>query len=103
MAKYIINYQANPAAWPVDPAERLALWEGVIAGAQALLDSGTLSEINFTSNLAGYTTLEAASKAAAVEIGAAFFPLFTQEILEVLPWDEAKAAILAGAQSAVGE
>ena len=86
-----------------DPVERLALWEGVIAGAEALLESGTLSEINFTSNMAGYTTLDAPSKEAAIEVGAAFFPLFSQEIDEVVPWVEAKAALLAGARSAAGE
>ena len=103
MAKYVIRYRANPVAWPTDPVERLALWEGVIAGAQALLDSGALSEINFTSNMAGYTTLEASSKQAGIEVGAAFFPLFSQEIEEIVPWEEAKAALLAGAKSAAGE
>ena len=102
MAKYVIRYQANPESWPSDPVERLAVWEQVIAGAQALLDAGTLSEINFTSNMAGYTTLEAPSKAAATEVGAAFFPLFSQEVDEILPWDEAKVALLAGAKSAAG-
>jgi hypothetical protein len=52
--------------------------------------------------MAGYTTLEAPSKAAATEVGAAFFPLFIQQVDEILPWDEAKVALLAGAKSAAG-
>lgn len=102
MAKYVIRFQANPESWPTDPVERLALWEQVIAGAQGLLDSGTLSEINFTSNMADYTTLEAPSKAAPTSVAADFFPLFSQQVDEILPWDEAKAALLAGAKSAAG-
>ena len=53
VAKYIIRFKANPEAWPADPAEVLLLWEGVIGGAGALLESGTLTELNWTSNLAG--------------------------------------------------
>ena len=48
----------------------------------------------------GYATLEAASKAAAIQVAAAFFPFFTQTIEEVVPWTEAAAAILAGVRAA---
>ncbi len=48
----------------------------------------------------GYATLEAASKAVAIQVAAAFFPFFTQTIEELVPWSEASAAILAGVRAA---
>ena len=100
MAKYIIHFQANPEAWPNDPAAVLGLWEGVVSAATALLEAGTVSTIDWTSNSEGYATLEADSKAGAIEVTAAFFPSFSQSIEEVVPWAEASAAILAGARAA---
>ena len=100
MPKYIIHFHANPEAWPTDPAAVLALWEGVVPAGTALIDAGTLSTVDWISNLEGYATLEADSKAAAIEVGAAFFPFFGQSIEEVVPWAEATAAILAGARAA---
>ncbi len=102
MAKYIIRFQANPDAWPTDPAEVLKAWEGVVVGGTALLESGTLAEINYTSNLAGYAIMEATSKEAAIGLATPFFPLFNQEIDEAVPWAEATAAILGAAKAAVG-
>ncbi len=102
MAKYIIRFQANPEAWPADPAEVLALWEGVVAGGSALLEDGSVAEINWTSDLAGYAIMESSSKAAVLAVTTPFFPLFNQEIDEAVPWAEATAAILDGAKAAAG-
>ena len=102
MAKYFIQFQANLAAWPVDPAQVLVLWEGVVAGGTAMIENGTFSEVNFTSGLAGYAIVEAESKDAALAATTPFFPLFTQTIEEAVPWTEATAAILAGARAAAG-
>lgn len=100
MAKYIIHFKANPEAWPTDPAAVLALWEGALGAATAMIDAGTISMIDWSSNAEGYATLEADSKAGAIEVSAAFFPFFSQSIEEVVPWAEATAAILAGARAA---
>ncbi len=102
IAKYIIHFEANAEAWPTDPAAVLAIWEGVVPAATALLDAGTLSTIDWTSNTEGYATLEASSKAVVLEVTAAFFPLFNQSIEEVVPWAQATTAILAGARAAAG-
>lgn len=102
MAKYIIHFETNVEAWPTDPAAVLAAWEGVVTGATALLDAGTVSSIDWASNTAGYAILEANSKVGALEVTAAFFPLFSQSIEEVVPWAEATTAILAGARAAAG-
>ena len=100
MAKYIIHFKTNVEAWPTDPAAVLALWEGVVGAGTAMIDAGTISTVDWTSNMEGYATVEADSKAAAIEVGAAFFPFFSQSIEEVVPWAEATAAILAGARAA---
>ncbi len=76
------------------------LTQGLTAGGSALLESGTLDEINWTSNTEGYAILEAPSKATAVGVATPFFPFFSQEILEVVPWEEAIGAILASAKAA---
>lgn len=102
MAKYIIQFKTNPAAWPTDPAEVLKAWEGVVSGGSALLESGTFAEVNWTSGLAGYVIMEATSKDAAIGATTPFFPLFNQEIDEAVPWAEATAAILGAAKAAAG-
>ncbi len=102
MAKYIIRFQANPEAWPADPAEVLALWEEVVAGGNALLEDGTVAEINWTSDLAGYAIMESSSKDAVLGVTTPFFPLFNQEIEEAVPWAEATSAILDRAKEAAG-
>ncbi len=103
MAKYIIRFKTNPEAWPTDPAEVFALWEGVVGAGTALLEGGTLAEISWTSTLEGYAIMEASSKDAALGVATPFFPLFNQEIDEVVPWAEATSAILAGAKAAAGQ
>ena len=103
MAKYIIRFKTNSEAWPANPAEVLALWEGVIGGANALLEGGTLEEISWTSGLEGYAIMEASSKDAVIGVVTPFFPLFDQEISEVVPWAEATSAILRGAKAAAGQ
>ena len=100
MAKYIIHFTANPQAWPTHATAAVELWEGTASAATALLDAGTLSTIDWTSNMEGYATLEAASQAVAIQVAAAFFPFFTQTIEELVPWSEASAAILAGGRAA---
>ncbi len=102
MAKYIIRFQTNPEAWPADPAEVLALWEEVIGNGNALLEDGSVAEISWTSDLAGYAIMESSSKDAALGVTSAFSPWFNQEIDEAVPWAEATAAILDSAKAAAG-
>ena len=103
MAKYIIRYQANPAAWPIDPAAVLALWEGVVEAGTAAIAAGVFSEVHWTSGISGYAYVEATSKDAAIAATTPFFPLFTQDIEETTPWTEATAAILSGARAVAGQ
>jgi len=100
MPKYIVHYKVNPSGWPSDPSEVLAMWEGALAGAKQMQEQGLFEEINWVSNLEGYAVTEADSKAAVIGRVAAFFPLFTQDVMELTPHAEASEAILAGAKMA---
>ena len=103
MPRYIIRFKANPAAWPTDPAALVGIWEGVIAGGNRLLADGTLSEIGWISNTEGYALLQAPSKDVALGVATPFFPFFSQEIDEAVPWEKGAAAILGGARTAAGK
>jgi len=103
MATYQIHFKANPVLWPSDPKENLALWEQMSQGADALLATGTLQEIYVVSASEGYCRLESESKNAALAICATFFPMYTQEVQELVPWEVAKDAIVeAVRQTAAG-
>jgi hypothetical protein len=102
MAKYLIHFHANANAFPTDPAATVEVWEGVIGAGSAMIEAGVFASIELTSNMEGYATVEADSKAGAIQATSAFFPYFTQTIEEIVPWAEASAAILAGARLAAG-
>ncbi|HJN91831.1 MAG TPA: hypothetical protein QGF05_03760 [Dehalococcoidia bacterium] len=103
MARYIIRFQANPAAWPIDPAQTLALWEGVVTAGTVAIEDGTFSDVVWTSGISGYAVVDAESKDGAIAATSPFFPLFTQSIEEGVSWTEATTAILAGARAAAGQ
>ncbi len=98
MSTFQIHFRANPALWPTDPQDSLALWERSAQGADAMLESGALRDLYFVSAAEGYANVDADSKSAAIAVCAAFFPNFTQEIQELVPWDQAKEAILGSAR-----
>jgi hypothetical protein len=43
--KYIALYHTNPASWPSNPKQSLAMWQGTGAGAGHLLKMGIAKEI----------------------------------------------------------
>jgi hypothetical protein len=100
MPNYIVHFKANPSGWPSDPSEILTMWEGVVAGANRLLEQGLFEGIYWVSNLEGYALTEAESKAAVITMITPFFPLFTQDVMELTPHPEAGEALLAGAKMA---
>ncbi len=102
MPKYMVLYHANPSAWPSDPKQLLTIWEGVAAGADNHLKTGVLKEVGWFTNVDGYGIFEAESKDKVVEMVTPFFPLFSQEIHEIVPYEKGKEAILAGARKAAG-
>ena len=102
MAMYQIHFKANPVLWPSDPKENLAVWENSAEGGRAALESGLLQEIYMVSASEGYCRLESDSKMAALAVAATFFPLFTQEIQELVPWEEAKDVMLEAIRQMAG-
>jgi hypothetical protein len=103
MARYIVKFEANRTAWPIDPAEVLTLWEAIIGAGTAMIEDGTFSDVVWTSGMAGYAVVEAPSKDGAIAATTPFFPLFTQTIEEAVSWADGTAAILAGARAAAGQ
>lgn len=102
MATYMVNWEANPAVWPTNPSDVLAVWEKATAGADMMLASGAFKEIRWTSNTAGYGVVECDSKAEAIAICTPFFPYFSQTIEEAVPWEAARDAVLGAARQAAG-
>ena len=100
MSIYQIHFQANPALWPTDPQENLALWEQTAEGADAALKTGAMRDLYFISASEGYVCVDADNKSAAVAVAAAFFPNWTQEIQELVPWEQAKDVILSAVRQA---
>ena len=100
MATYQLHFRANAALWPTDPQQLLALWEQVFQGADALVETGALQAPNFVSATDGYALVEADSKSAAIAVAAQFFPNWTNEIEELVPWEQAKEAILGAVRQA---
>ena len=101
MATYQIHFKANPALWPTGPKEKLAISEGVFQGADDLLAMGAMQEVCWVSASERYARVEANSAAGALAVCAMFFPMFTQEIQELVPWNVAKKAILGAVRQAV--
>ena len=103
MSRYMIRFKANPAAWPTDPKAVLAVVEGVVAGGNQMLAARAISEVNFISNTEGYAIVEASSADAALGVASPFFPLYSQEIHEIVPWERATAAVLGALKMAAGK
>ena len=70
MPTYQIHFKANPALWPTDPQENLALWEQTVQGADAMLETGAMRDLYFVSATEGYVCVAADTKADAVAVAA---------------------------------
>ncbi len=100
MASYLVLWTANPAAWPTEPKQSLAVWEAATAGGDHLVKSGVAREMGWLSTEQGFVILDAPSKDAVLELIQPFFPMFTQVIHEVVPWESGTQAMLKGARQA---
>ncbi len=99
MPYYINHFTCSAAAWPKDRDGEIAAWTDMVGDASELVEGE--SPVKFTgwiSNTEGYVLLEAASKAEVIGICAQFWPLFHNDIMEIVPTAEAGPAILAGAK-----
>ena len=100
MPRYMVLYKANPSVWPTDPKQILAVLEGAIAGGDELLKMGGLKEVGWFTDQAGYAIFEADSKDKVLGMIQGFFPYYSPEIHEIVPWDKGSGALLASARRA---
>ena len=100
MSRYLVLYRANPANWPTDPKQVLAQLERVAAGTNYLFKEGVLREVGWITPQEGYAIFEADSKEKVLELVQPFFPYYSQDIHEIVPWEKGIQAILAGAKAA---
>jgi hypothetical protein len=100
MSRYLVLYRANAAVWPVDPKQSLAVLEGVLAGGDELLRTGGATEIGWFTAQEGYAIFEADSKDTILGRIQPFFPYYSQDVHEIVPWDQAKKAILESVRQA---
>jgi len=98
--RYLLTWKANASAWPTDPKQVLTILQEVFASADQLLESGAAKELNWLTAQEGYGIFEADSKAKVLGLVHGFFPLYSQDVREVAPWDGTKQAILDSARQA---
>ena len=97
MPMYVNHFTCNPDAWPADQKGQIEIWKAMVSDADELVDKE--SPVKFTgwiNNTEGYVLLEADSKAEVIGICARFWPLFHNDIMEIVPTAEAGKAILEG-------
>ncbi len=98
MPMYITHFTCMPSAWPTDRESEIAAWTANLADATDLVKKdGPVKFTGWISNTEGYALVEADSKAEVIGICAQFWPLFHNDIMEIVPTAEAGPAILAGA------
>jgi hypothetical protein len=99
MSRYLVLFRANASVWPVDPKQSLAVLEAVFAGGDQLLRTGA-TEISWFTAQEGYAIFEADSKDTVLGMIQPFFPYYSQDVHEIVPWDQAKNAMLERARQA---
>jgi len=100
MARFLVTWEANPSVWPTDPKSRVEVVEGTTGGGDHLLAAGAIVEMGWFSAHDGYALFEADAKASVLGMVQGFFPYFTPNVREIVPWEEGKSAILASARQA---
>ena len=96
MPTYITHFTCNYEAWPTDHKGQKAAWTKMVKDANDYVKQGAVKFAGWASNTEGYALLEASSKAEVIRMCARFWPLFHNEIIELVPNVEAGDAILTG-------
>jgi hypothetical protein len=100
MARYMVSWKANASVWPTDPKEVLGALEAATGGADQLLAGGALKELGWFTPHEGFAIFEADSKESVLGMVQGFFPYYTPEFQEIVPWEAGKKAILESARQA---
>jgi hypothetical protein len=96
----MVLWKANPAAWPADPKQILAVLEGATGGGDQLVKAGAAQELGWFTPQEGYAIFKADSKEAVLGMVQGFFPYYIQDVREIVSWDAGKQAILESARQA---
>ena len=97
MPTYLTHFACNYEAWPTDQNGQEAAWTKMIKDANDnVKQGGPVKFIGWANNTEGYALLEAGSKAEVIRLCARYWPLFHNEIIELVPNAEAGDAILTG-------
>jgi hypothetical protein len=100
MPRYMVTWSANPSTWPTDPSGVLSVVEGATGGADHLIAAGAAQELGWFTPQSGYAIFEADSKDVVLGMVHGFFPYYTQDVREIVPWETGKKAILDSARQA---
>jgi hypothetical protein len=100
MSRFLVTWEANPSVWPTDSKQALAVLEAATGGGDRLLSSGAAKEIGWLSAQEGFAIFEADSKDSVLGMVQGFFPYYSQDVREIVPWDKATKAILSSARAA---
>ena len=100
MARYMVSWKANASVWPTDPKAALAVLEGAAAGGDMLLQAGAIKEMGWFTSQEGFAIFEADSKAAVIGMVSPFFPYYSPEVREIVPWEAGKQSMLESARQA---
>ena len=100
MPRYMVLFKANPSVWPPDPKQALAVLEGALAGGDQLLRMGAAKEIGWFTPQEGYAIFEAEAKEKLLGMVQPYFPHYSQDIHEIVPWGRGKQVILDSARRA---
>lgn len=97
MPSYITHFTCNASAWPTNQKDAVAAWTDMVGDANKLVeDDSPVKFSGWINNTEGYALLEADSKAEVIGLCAKFWPLFHNEITEIVPTAEAGPAIIVG-------
>ena len=100
MTRYMVSWRANPSVWPTDPKEVVGVLEAATGGADQLLAGGALKELGWFTPHEGFAIFEADSKESVLGMVQGFFPYYTPDFQEIVPWEAGKKAILDSARQA---
>jgi len=98
MPLYITHFTCQASAWPTDREREIAAWNANVSDASELVEGESAVKFSgWINNTEGYALVEAPSKTEVIRLCARFWPLFHNDIDEIVPTAEAGPAIIAGA------
>ena len=98
--RYLVTWRANASVWPTDPKQALAVLEAAAGGGDHLRASGAIKDIGWFTPQEGFAIFEADTKASVLGMVQGFFPYYSQEVREIVPWETGTRALIESARQA---